>query len=337
MKAYIYPLNKRKYNGLYNPYIDNFVGSLNTSINFLNYKNPSQIGILDLWRYLWKIDIIILNWIENIPDKKGGKLQWQIFQFFFLPILKFRNVKICWTLHNKLSHSKKNIKLKVKIFEKLFSISDYIITHANEGKMLVDNKGCSNKLIFFHHPINKRFRTKSTSKETDIFIWGTISPYKAIDVFLDQVSYSSIMKQYNILIAGKIVDLKYKAIIEKKTGSNIKLIDRFLSDEELEENLRNSKITLFTYNEDSILSSGALSDSIGYGNIIVGPEVGSFKDLKDEHIIYTYKEIGQISSICDKLLSDFAKYQIDESLISNYLANHSWQNFAQTVMNKINC
>jgi len=331
MKAYIYPVTAREQQGLYNPYINNFVNSLNSDIDFLNCKNPSQVGILDLWKYIWKIDVLFLNWIEDLPSKKGGEIQWLIFRFIFIPVLRSRNAKICWTLHNKQSHGTNNFIN----FNKLFSVSNYIITHAGEGKTITESKGYSKKLIFFHHPINKRDRTKSDNKTIDIFIWGTITPYKGIDLFLDQVTNNTILKKYSIVIAGKITDEKYKTLIEKKISGNIKLINKFLTDSELEKNLRSSKITLFTYNQDSVLSSGALADSIGFGNIIVGPDVGSFKDIKEMNLIYTFQNRNQIPSLCEKLLSDFRNYQIDDALVSKYLRDHSWEKFGQKIMQKI--
>lgn len=335
MKAYIYPITARLKTGLHNPYLDNFVASSSSTIDFLNYDAPSNMGILDLWKYLLKVDILFLNWIENLPDKKLGKIQWKLFRYVILPFLKFRGVKVCWTLHNKLSHDKKNTTFKKKIFDELFSISDYIITHAGDGKQLIQRRGFSNKLIFFHHPVNERNRVTNNNKEIDIFIWGSIAPYKAIDVFLDQVLINPLLRKFNILIAGKIIDEKYKTLIETKLSSNVKLINRFLSNKELEENLSKSKITLFTYNKASILSSGALSDSIGYGNVVVGPDSGAFKDLKEEKLIYTFKKTDQIPKLCEQILSDFNQSVIDEILVSEYILKHSWSQFSKVVNEKI--
>ena len=63
MNAYIYPNTSRNSTGTHNPYISNFVESLRGSFDFVNDKTPSNVGILDLWKYLWEIDIIFLNWI----------------------------------------------------------------------------------------------------------------------------------------------------------------------------------------------------------------------------------------------------------------------------------
>ena len=43
--------------------------------------------------------------------------------------------------------------------------------------------------------------------------------------------------------------------------------------------MANSKSVLFTYAEGSVLSSGALMESLAYGLNVVAPNVGAFKDV----------------------------------------------------------
>jgi len=47
-----------------------------------------------------------------------------------------------------------------------------------------------------------------------------------------------------------------------------------------------SILVLFTFSKVSILSSGILIDSLGYGANIVGPKVGAFKDLSIDGIVH---------------------------------------------------
>ncbi len=333
-KAYIYPVTARLKTGLHNPYINNFIESMQGNVEFLNANSPSTVGLFDLLKYIFKIDIIFLNWVENLPDKKGGYTQWLFFKFVFVPILRIRRVKICWTLHNKLSHDKSNTVRKKTIFENLFSLSNYIITHASEGVRLIEEMGFPGKAIFFHHPINERKREPAKEKDIDILIWGSIAPYKGVDIFLNQLNKNTQLKNAKIVIAGKVLGQDYEKVIRENLTENVQLIDRFLEDWELEAYLGRSIITLFTYNKESILSSGALSDSIGFGNIILGPNSGAFLDLFQEHLIFTYTDIELIPDHCERLLKVYHEKRIDENSVTRYLREHSWRKFAAVVLTK---
>ena len=154
-RAYIYPITARLKTGIHNPYINDFMDALSTDFDFMNRTQPSNKGILDLPAYMNKIDFLFLNWIEDLPDKKGGFIQ-VIFFSIFIWILKIRKVKIVFTLHNKLSHYHRNIAQKKYVFKRVIQNADYIITHAEAGKEFLGkfNK-IQGKIFFKNHPVKK--------------------------------------------------------------------------------------------------------------------------------------------------------------------------------------
>ena len=105
---------------------------LSRDFDIVNATKPSTNGALDIYRHIFQTDVVLLNWIENIPDRRGGIVQ----AFFVCALLiarKVLGVRIAWVLHNKLSHSKSNAGLKSLLMRALVRHSDVIFTHAREG------------------------------------------------------------------------------------------------------------------------------------------------------------------------------------------------------------
>ena len=132
MNLYFYPITTKANKVTGNPYTDNFIKSLKKYFTILNCNDASSIGILKTLKYLFKIDVLLVNWIEDLPDKKGGYIQSYYF-FLLVLFLKLRKKRLVWILHNKFSHYPVNYRLKKQLFRFLINHSDLIITHASEG------------------------------------------------------------------------------------------------------------------------------------------------------------------------------------------------------------
>jgi len=221
-KAYIYPRSKRKDKlGLYNPYMDDLILSCRTYINFVNNDNHTSKGIFDIFKYLGQIDYIFFNWIEILPEKKGGIIQ-TILLIALFPIFKLLKIKIVWTMHNKLAHSLNHVYWKKLIFKNLLKHADIILTHSSEG-VLYGNKiimGSDHRIHYLPHPIKDRRLNQKNEKIHDILIWGTISPFKGIDKFLDYMFQNKIQNNYNILIIGKTRTEEYREKLEQYKSEN---------------------------------------------------------------------------------------------------------------------
>ena len=335
--SYIYPFSSRDSNlGLYNPYIDDLIQSCNKFNNFLNYNKPSKIGIFDTIKYISRIDYIFFNWIEKLPENKGGKAQTLIL-IALLPIFKFFRIKVVWTMHNKLSHSLEHVYWKKLIFKKMLKYSDVILTHSNEGVKYGEEmvKGSGKKIYYFPHPIKDRRLENNHKKDYDLLIWGTISPYKGIDKFLEYIHQNQLENRYKILIIGKITTEDYRKKLENYISKNILIEDKFIEDTLLQELISKSKLVLFTYSQSSILSSGVLMDSLGYGANIIGPDVGAFADLADEGIINIYTDFPNMFKIIDEQLNDGGKI-IPKEKLDKFLEDNSWNKFAENISKLLN-
>ena len=159
-----------------NPYIQNFISSLNrkgeAAVINPPHKNP-LLSILPVRR--WG-DAFIFNWPENIPDVKYGILQATVAVCFIL-VLKFSGKKIVWVLHNKKPHANGHTKMKKFLISFIVRKADLILTHATEGVEMIRGQypSAACKTHFLHHPTVNRLPVAPPADSTimyDLLIWG---------------------------------------------------------------------------------------------------------------------------------------------------------------------
>jgi glycosyltransferase involved in cell wall biosynthesis len=330
-KVYFYPISARNDKIVsFNPYTFDFVDSIEQYFTVVNKGKPSARGIFDIYQYIFRIDYIIFNWIEDLPEKKGGFIQ-TVFFFLLMAFCKLSRIKIIWVMHNRLSHSKKHQGMKNLIFNQLISHSNVILTHSSEGISYGESmrKGSKNRIHYFPHPVKDRWKPATSDTIYDILIWGTISPYKGILEFLQILQEAKREKAYRILIIGKSNDREYFNELVKFSSDHIIIKEAFMDDDSLQALIGQSKIVLFTYAKSSILSSGALMDSIGFGGTVVGPHVGAFADLAKEGIINTFTETDEMFPVIDEVLAQ--KNTITTPSIDQFLLDNSWNKFADFI------
>jgi beta-1,4-mannosyltransferase len=326
-KAYIYPITAYKHKLIPNPYLFNFAFSLENEIEFLNLNRPSKIGILDSFKYICKIDYVFLNWIEDIVDRRGGIFQYLYFVFLII-WCRLMKVKVVWTLHNKLSHYEKNQWLKRSIFRIMVRSSDHILTHSKEGisYYFSESHKQTDKIRYFPHPLEKNFLHFNQNPTIDILIWGSVIPYKGIDVFLKFLYSKGLEKKYKIVIAGKIKPESYEKELLPFAGDCILIENRYVPTDEIKDFISNSKKVVFTYEKSSVLSSGILMDTLSYGGLVIAPNIGAFKDINDDFkIIETYENYDELLDILEKSLKHREDYLPE---IEQFIEKNTWSAFA---------
>jgi glycosyltransferase involved in cell wall biosynthesis len=323
----MYPISDPNKSASKNPYIDKLIETIEAnSCSVVNKGKVSKCGVFDLLLYLYKVDTYYLNWIENLPDRRFGWIQSVLFIFIFF-ILKLFGKKTVWMMHNKISHSKNFLLLKIITNYLLVNHSDIVLTHSLDGvrfgNILLGN---SKNIEFIHHPLddNSKKIDHVINKDIDILIWGSISPYKGVDTFLEYLQRSKISNKYTIYIVGKVTDSRLLEKLNKYKTDNIIIEDDFVSKERLEELFARSNIVLFTYAGYSTLSSGALMDTLSYGNYVIGPNVGAFRDLNEEGIIDTFIDFD---NLIEKLEDELVDKKIDSKKLSIFMKNNSWKKF----------
>jgi glycosyltransferase involved in cell wall biosynthesis len=142
--------------------------------------------------------------------------------------------------------------------------------------------------------------------------------YKGVHNFLGYLKENGLENDYSILIIGKFADEKYYLQLKQLSGTKTKIENRFAGMDELINLVYESHFVLFTYSDSSVLSSGALMDTLAMGAGIIGPDTGAFSDLAEEGIIRVYKDFSDIKEIYNNpdlsLINPDAQYRF---LIAN--------------------
>ena len=322
---YFYPKGDPKLDESSNPYTLNFEKSLSKNHTIVN-KSINKKGVFDLFRYLLKSDIFLFNWIENIPYRRYGKFQVPIFLFIIL-IIKILKKKIIWILHNKGIHDIKNNNWINFMFFLMMRHSNLIITHSLEGIDFTKKKypKFSSKVKFLMHPVTEVIPVNpELPQKYDILIWGVIHPYKGIIQFLKSFADSNESSLVKILIVGKCNDKEYKKHLTKYLSENIVHLDDFYDIEEIARFANQSRYILFTQKSDSVLSSGALMDSIRMGSNVIAPNFGAFKDLSSYGFMQTYDTYDGIIKI---LRNKEIGVKSNSQEIQNFCYENSWDYF----------
>jgi beta-1,4-mannosyltransferase len=318
-----------------NPYELNFINSLLSRSTVTNTQ-VNKSGVIDFFKYLFKANVFILNWIENLPVRRYGKLQVVVFSLFLF-IAKIIKKKIVWILHNRYSHDRKKNKWTDYMFHFMMKNSDLIITHSSEGIefALKYYPKYVSKVKYFIHPVQKILYNKLDKKveKFDLLIWGDIHPYKGILEFLKFVKDSKVLSSLKILIVGKCLDQEYRLKINPYLSENIIYNDKYYDLKEITNFANQAKFTLFTYKPESVLSSGSLMETIAMGTIIIGPNIGAFKDLSSYGFIKTYNSYSEIIDI-------FNNYNKSKdsvySEIEKFCHENSWDLFGNKLFTELN-
>lgn len=317
-RVYIYPMVSAADLEVKHPYVFNLSNALKDKFTICNYGRKTKAGIFDMYGYLGKMDIVYLNWIEDIGR---GKLSYiQLFFFIvFIFIAKISGIKIIWTHHNVKSHSASSW-MNVFLTNFLIKRVDRIVIHSKQSKKYILEKYWD-KMIYFFHPVTDLSKEIKEIKETkfDLLIWGGIRRSKGVEVFLKFLHNNSNYRNIKVKIVGKINDQELKKEIKSFLTPNILLEDRFVEDEELQSLHSEAKFILFPYTGESVLNSGVVVKSLPLKTRIIGPNKGAFKDLGDLDLIDVYNEFSDILNILDK--------EVNNKSVDDFCNYFTWNNF----------
>lgn len=326
MKVTVYPQNLN-YNDIHiNPYIRDFVHALEQNgIHISNspHKNP----LFSLLPAKTDSDAYIFHWLENVPDYKYGMLQ-TIAAIWLILKLKLKRKKIIWFLHNKQPHVVKHKYTKKILIKLLLHKADLIVTHATEGIEVIrkQHKTAVQHSIFLHHPTKNRISDnwQPLPPETDILIWGNITPYKGVLEFIRFASQNQLTLKIKVI--GRCSSNELYNEIKKNASPYTTIENKSIPFSELAQEIQRTRFVLIPYAAETILSSGILMDSLAFGARIIGPHTGSFRDYTDNLLIQvnTFHTFEDIPSICAN-----QEQPINIEGYRTFLNKYNWENFGK--------
>ena len=309
----------------HNPYCDHFLEGLEKNYNIIrDCGGPLPRGV-EFLRGAFLADFYIVNWLESIGFLRLGFIQY-LLAYLGLIIISLRKKPLIWIFHNIHPHQGEDFKSR-SLQKYLYEHADLIVAHSSFAAEYARGKA-KHKVYYMCHPVEPMMMTnEKLEKVYDIFIWGTIMPYKGIAEFVKHPILKS--GKYRVLIVGSCKDSNLDKEIAENCPPNVVYENRRASYQEICYYCQSSKIVLFPYIGESVSSSGALIDTVRMGGTPVGPKTGAFKDLGNEGCCLTYDKVDEIFKIIDEgqFISDEVK--------KGFCEKNSWEQFAQWIGKQI--
>lgn len=334
MKIVVYPQQLGNAGLQSNPYICDFVAAM-TAAGAQVANGPARNPLIGMLPRCLAGDALVLHWLENVPDYKHGAVQ-TVCALAMLAAARLTGHKVVWFLHNNRSHAASHQWQKRLITRALMRHSSLVVTHASQGldalrSQCPERKG---RAVWLHHPTKNRIALARECRnaaagggpEADVLIWGTISPYKGVDQWLQYVVDHQLPLRVRIVghcgdagLAGRIAELARRAPAAT-------FINRSITFDQLAAEVARARFVLVPYAAESVLSSGILMDSLSVGAKVIGPDVGSFRDYAAEPLlsVSTFRSLADVA----RIVAEDGGQPADLDGYERFLDAHSWAHFA---------
>lgn len=286
---------------------------LNNIISFIDVKKNPIKAYIDRKKFIKfvhsnteKNDIIHFLYLDNIYK---CPLIYKQFK---------KNRKYIGTLHWIPNDELRKIMLK-----KVSSRLEYIIVHSEFLKEKLEAIEINNVKVIDYPSFMKSCDFKKYNKNDDKIIiscLGGTRGDKGLDILMDSFKYIDEFSKKRLVfnICGieqdiKFSDLEYEA---KKNNINIICKNKFLSDEEYENEVIKSDIILLPYKKIFSGNSGPMTDGIYSNKYIVGPEEGNLGYLINKY------DLG--STFIQEDSKDLAK-ELNKLININLSKNHEYK------------
>ena len=242
-------------------------------------------------------DIIHLHWQHPfLLDKTKFRMIVKSLLFIIqLSIIKIFGIKLIWTVHNLKNHENTHEGLEIFFSRIIARYADAIIAHGEAAKLDIQRvfkvKKIDKIVVIQHgnylnaykntvYREEARHRLNLSSTDLTFLCLGRVRPYKGVLELIEsfQKLDSSLSR---LIIAGTPQDKQLVNLIEKKAGGNssIRLILRFIPDDEIQIFMNAADIVILPYRD--ILVSGAAILGMSFGKAIIAPRLGCIPDILD--------------------------------------------------------
>lgn len=316
----------------------NFIISDRTMVDKCFFYN-SMTGLRKILSY-FKSMIYVL---KNVKRYKPEIIHFQWFKipqydFLILKILKIlsKQTKIVLTAHNILPHNS-GVKYK-KIYGRIYSYIDGIIVHGNNTKdnLLQTFNLNKDKVIVIPHGFLPRKKKINRIVENDVLtftIVGSLSEYKGVDLLVKAwCSSKKLMenKRCKLIIAGSG---KMECLENIPLNKNIEIINKFLTDEELDDIIARTNISVLPYRV--ISQSGVLLTMLAERKPVIVSNVGDITqpfEIANCGWILDDIQVDTIKTLLESIIQDnsvYVKIKNNSQMWENIEKFYSWKDIGE--------
>lgn len=238
----------------------------------------SLITSFRVWKYIKKLKPDIIH-IELSTVRCIG----------LLPALFFSK-KIFLSIHDPVLHTgEHNWRASViRFLFNYFPIQKGYFFYSKFSKTLFENYYKHNnhkKWVIQMHPLSyfKNLKSVFTDERKHILFFGRISPYKGIDILLKAMPL--VLQKFPnelLIIAGQSIQgYSLNGEIAEEYKGNIKIINRYIPNEELYDMIRSAKFIVCPYKDAT--QSGVLMTAFALNTPVIASRVGAFPEYIEEN------------------------------------------------------
>jgi len=256
--------------------------------------------------------------------------------FLFIPLLKIRRKKICWTLHDvELYRTDSGMTGRLQLlYLKIVSqptivgrFADRIFVHAYSLREHLITKGFEkNKIEVIRH-FDYRFLQEHEEKNIKniehinsinyVLFFGSIAPWKGIETLIDaaKIVRNKLGEKFYLIIAGTPYEgYKNVPFFQKLTQDDYKcinIIDKYISSSEIPSLIKNSAFLVLPYNSSSRFSvSGVIPLAYTFAKPVIVSSVSSLSEYVEDGktgLIFDTNNSGKLADRVIELVEDKSK------------------------------
>jgi beta-1,4-mannosyltransferase len=296
-----------------------------------------------------KPDVLHLHWTHPFAVSHPGR-PWKIFVRsvrFVLELLwlQTRGTRIVWTVHNLVSHERRNWRIETFFNRICAHLYDHMIVHCGFAKQaLVQTswwpRNFEDRITIIPHGSyiatydNSMNREKARqyfgfAEQNTVFLFlGQIRPYKGILQLMGAFRELDDARA-RLLIAGKPMDDAIANKVEAYRGEDTRIQARlaFIPDREIQAYMNAADVVTLPYQH--VLTSGGVLLAMSFGKAVIAPRLGCIPEALNDLGALLYEpdlENGLLHALRQALHADLAAMGRHNFELARQFA---WQDIAE--------
>lgn len=247
----------------------------------------------------------------------------------FILLFRLFGKRVVYTVHDGVLHSGENSflprvlnNLSIRFATELIFLTNYV------QSIVTENFNLKKKTYVVPHGILNKSETEYNRnlQGKKVLFFGRISKYKGVELLME--SFDKLNDpNTNLIIAGEsIYDVQYLK------RDNIKVIDRYIEEAEIDKLFKEATILVIPYIEST--QSGVISLGINYNLPMVCTQTGGLQEqLNNIEAVWVKAEVDSLKNGIDLLLKDELLYNNLVGNLKKKKIELSWEQISKQTFN----
>jgi glycosyltransferase involved in cell wall biosynthesis len=258
-----------------------------------------------------------LHWLNKLLEPApSAEAATELAEAFLAKLRRFKDLggRLVWTIHNTVSHDMPWAAVEIALARQIIALADKV--HLQSAASLPEVEAVysvpAQKRVVLPHGAYcgyyPDFMTRDCAREAlglapgdDVILFlGQIRPYKGVRALVE--AFRRLLHdrpQALLLLGGQVKDdllASLSAALTPAEQARLHIVGRFIDDAELQVFFRAADFAVFPYS--SVLTSGSLLLSLGFGVPAVVPAVGMTREVMEGHDIgLLYDAAGEVPAL----------------------------------------